>query len=272
MMGDRTGWVWIGRLLSWIVAGSFLLAGIMFLLVESGITAPEGRTAPRAARQDFVDATIAFFQDEQARWPQELAASLLFALGFAALGALGVLLARALGGTEARAGVLSSTFAVAGTLGVAAQLLYVGVKQVAIDPRYCDCRYAPEQIISQARGLALAEGAQRWLLGGFFVLAALGFWQVAQLSLQRGVFSTWWARLSQLLAVVLLVQLVVPLAPQFELALQLVVFVGASILLPFWAVWLSRQLLELDISESVAGTPAPPERRASYEGGGRNVT
>jgi hypothetical protein len=261
-MEDRTGWVWVGRLLSWVVAGSFLLAGVMFVLVESGLTAPERSTAPRVARQDFVDATIAFFQDQQARWPQELTASLLFAVGFAALAGLGVLLARALGGTDARAALLSLTFVMAGSLGVTAQLLFVGAKQVAIDPHYCDCQYAPEQIISQARGLALVEGAQRWLLGGFFVLAALGFWQLAQLSLQRGVFSTRWARLSQLLAVVLLIELVVPLAPQFELALQVVVFVGAGILLPFWAVWLSRQLLELDVSESVAGTPALPEQRA----------
>jgi len=261
VIDDRTGWVRVGRLLSWIVAGSFVLAGVMFVLIESGITAPEGTTAPRAARQDYVDATIAFFQNEQSRWPQELTASLLFALGFAALAALGVLLARALGGTEARAAILSSTFLVAGTLGVAAQLLYVGAKQVAIDPRYCDCRYAPEQIISQARGLALVEGAQRWLLGGFFALAALGFWQLAQLSLRRRVFSARWGRLSQLLAVVLLVELVVPLAPQFELALQVVVFVGAGILLPFWAVWLDRQLLQLDVSGPVMPTPVAPERQ-----------
>jgi hypothetical protein len=260
-MDDRTGWVWVGRLLSWVVAGSFLLAGVMFALAESGITAPEGSAAPRTARRDFVDATIAFFQDEQSRWPQELTYSLLFALGFAALAGLGVLLARALGGTETRAAILSVTFAMAGTLGVAGQLLFVGAKQVAIDPHYCDCQYAPEQIISQARGLALVEGAQRWLLGGFFVLAALAFWQLAQLTLRQGVFSARWARLSQLLGVVLLVELVVPLAPQFELALQAIVFVGASILLPFWALWLDRQLRELDVSEPVLPTPVPPERQ-----------
>jgi hypothetical protein len=257
-MEDRTGWVQVGRLLSWIVAGAFPLASVMFLLVDSGITAPERATAPRAARQDFVDATIAFFQDEQSRWPQELTFSLLFALGFAALAGLGVLLARGLGGTEARASLLSSTFVVAGTLGVASQLFYVGAKQVAIDPHYCDCQYAPEQIISQARGLALAEGAQRWLLGGFFVLAALGFWQLAQLSLRRGVFSVRWARLSQLLAVVLVAELVVVLAPQLAVAVQLVVLVGAGILLPIWAVWLSRQLLELVVPEPGYGDASAP--------------
>ena len=255
-MEDRTGWIRIGRLLSWVVAGSFLLATVMFLLVEFGITTPEASPAP----PDLVDATLASFRDEQAGWPQELTSSLLFALGFAALAALGVLLARALAADLVRGSITSFTFVAAGTLGVAAQLLYVGVKQVAIDPHYCDCRYAPEQIISQARGLALAEGAQRWLLGGFLVLAGLGFYQLAQSSLRRRLFNPRWAGLSHLMAAVFVLGLV-GLAPQWDLAFRLVVLVGGGILLPIWSIWLHRELPTLATPEAVQATPTPPEPR-----------
>jgi hypothetical protein len=244
-MEDETGWIRIGRLLSWLVAACFLVAAVMNLLLEFDITASK----PEAAPADLVDGTLAVFRNEQMRWPQELSFSLLFALGFAALAGLGILLARFLGRSEAPASLASATFVAAGTLGVGAMLLYLGAKQVAIDPHYCDCKYAPEQIISQSRGLALAEGSQRWLLTGFVVLAGLGFYQLARLSLERGVFSTGWARLTQALAVVLVLGLV-SLVPRLDRVFEVVVFLGAAILLPLWAVWLDRQLAVLAVSRA----------------------
>ncbi|HEV8682227.1 MAG TPA: hypothetical protein VGS09_05540 [Actinomycetota bacterium] len=185
---------------------------MIFFLLAYDVTAPAFESEPG---RDFVDTLIAFFQNEQARWPQEVVASLLFAAGFLLLVALAWLLRYGFGRDDVRAGLASSALAVGGFLGAASQLIYLGAKQVAIDPHYCDCVYAPEQIISQDRALALADGTQRWLIMGFLLIAAIGLYLFGRLALDREVGGPW-ATVSFVGAAVSIVDLI---AATFELDL-----------------------------------------------------
>jgi hypothetical protein len=48
------------------------------------------------------------------------------------------------------------------------------------------CEYAPEQIISQNRALAMAHGAQQWMLIGSLVLLGVGLFLFGRLALKGG--------------------------------------------------------------------------------------
>jgi hypothetical protein len=226
------------RAICWLLALSFFAATVIIFLLEYDVTASPPRNPPG---RDFVADSVAFFQNERDRWPQELTANLLFALGFLLLVPVGLLLRRAFGRDDLRSTIGSSAFAVAGVIGLAAQLIYVGAQEVAIDPRYCQCEYAPEQIISQNRALAMAEGSQRWLLIGFLLLAAVGFYLMGRLALDRGVLGRGWGYLSLAGAAVTLVGFVAALF-QLDPVFELFLAIGAGVLLPVWAVVLGRRL------------------------------
>jgi hypothetical protein len=235
---DATSTRGLTRAICWLLAASFFVATVLIFLLEYDITASPPADPPG---NDFVAGSVAFFQNEQDRWPQELTANLLFGLGFLLLVPVGLILRRAFGREDLRSTIGSSAFAVAGVIGLAAQLIYVGAKEVAIDPRYCQCEYAPEQIISQNRALAMAEGSQRWLLIGFLLALAVGFYLMGRLALDRGVLGRGWGYLSLAGAAVSLVGFVAALLqadPVFELFLA----AGGGVVLPIWAVVLGRRL------------------------------
>jgi hypothetical protein len=243
---DGTSTRRVVRAICWLLAASFFGATVMFFLLEYDVTASPPRNPPG---RDFVADTVAFFQNEQERWPQDLTANLLFGLGFLLLVPIGLILRQRFGRDDLRATIGSSAFAVAGVIGVAAQLIFVGASEVAIDPQYCQCEYAPEQIISQNRALAMAEGSQRWLLIGFLLLASVGFFLLGRAALDRGILGRGWGYLSLAAAALTLVGFLAAFF-QAEQVFELAVAAGAGVVLPVWALILAQRWETVSASEA----------------------
>lgn len=238
-MSEASGWVRAGRWLAWVLAISFFGAAVIFILLEFDVTARPVERPP--GPPDFVAELQAFFANEQTRWPQQVASSLLFALGFAALAGIGLLLRDVLGRQDGRTSIVSASLGMAGVVGLTSQLGWLGAREVAIDGRWCDCKYFIEQIVSQGRTLAIIDGLQEWLLFGVFALAAAGTFMAGRLALERGFPNSGWARYSFVIAALFLVALVSFLFDLDDLVAP-ITGIGAGILLPLWALWLVRQL------------------------------
>lgn len=131
---------------------------------------------------------------------------------------------------------------------VAAGILYVWAKRVAIDPNVCQCEYAPEQLISQDRTLEMVMGIGDWFIAGALLLAGLGMLAIPALVLRSGL-SPGWGRASQVIAVLFFVA-VLALLFEVDIVFQLSAAIGSVILLPTWALWLERQARTERISTS----------------------
>ena len=234
-------WASAGRTLSWVTAAAFVLAAILYLLLAFDIVAPAPTPNPSL---DFVGTITASFEYQARVRPVDIAATATFALGFLALGALGLVLGRLLrGGASATLG--GAAFAVGSVLGAASQLVYLGGGLVATNPQYCDCVYRPEQVVSQLTGLQIILGIQSWMLAASFVVLAAGMLLVAVAAPLARWPSSAWTRLSQGLAVFLvLIAVVTVLQTTVDLGVlpRVMVLLGAGILLPLWVLWLARQL------------------------------
>jgi hypothetical protein len=222
--------------LGWLAAVSLFAAGVITALLQFDITAsPPRKTAPN----DPLEGTLAFFQNESDRWPQELASLILFTVGFLALVGLVALLRNALGCDDPW--MLLGTLAVGAGIGVVGQLFYLGANEIAIDPHYCDCARAAGQIISRGQVLGMLDNAQRWLLVGTLVLASAGLFLIWRGARNRGLFSPTWRGLTLALALMLAVAVVTVVA-EVDILSDVVTAIGAAILTPIWAVTTARGL------------------------------
>src|SRR4029453_3604428 len=120
-------------------------------------------------------------------------------------------------------------------------LFYLGAKEMGIDPHYCDCARAAEQIISRGQVLGMLDNAQRWLLVGTLVLASVGLLLIWRGTSNRGLFSPTWRGLTLALALGLGVA-VVTVGAGVDLLADVVTAGGAAILPPKWAVTTARGL------------------------------
>jgi hypothetical protein len=59
----------LARILGWLAAISLFAAGVITALLQFDITASPPRKAPP---NDLLEGTLAFFQNESDRWPQQL--------------------------------------------------------------------------------------------------------------------------------------------------------------------------------------------------------
>jgi hypothetical protein len=228
----------LARALGWLVAIPFFAAGVMTALLEFDVTASPPRETPP---NDLVEGTLAFFENESERWPQELISLLLFAAGFLALIGLVVMMRNAVSRDDPRMLLGTLAVGVGAGIGAAGQLLFLGAKEVGIDPHYCDCARAAEQIISRGQALDMIDNARQWLVVGFLVLASAGLFLIWRATSDRGVFSRTWRGLTLGLAMVLVVGVI---AFVFDLDVLSDAFtaVGAILLIPIWAVMAARQL------------------------------
>jgi hypothetical protein len=228
----------LAGVLGWLVAISLFAAGVITALLQFDITAsPPRKTAPN----DLLEGTLAFFQNESDRWPQELASLLLFTVGFLALIGLVALLRNAVSRDDPRLLLGTLAVGVGAGIGAVGQLLYLGAKEVGIDPHYCDCARAAEQIISRGQILGMLDNAQRWLLVGTLVLASVGLLLIWRGTSNRGLFSPTWRGLTLALAIVLAIAVITTVAEVDTLS-DVVTAVGAAILTPIWAVMTARGL------------------------------
>jgi hypothetical protein len=232
-------WVRVLRWSAWALTVCLVAAGILFVLVEFELIDVPG--VPPGLTHDYPVRLGYFFADQRVLFPYEVAGSVLFALGFLALAAIGVGLRSLTPMRDPIGTIVATSFGFSGALLVISQLMFVGAKRVAIDPHVCQCRYAPEQLISQDRTLAMVEGIGDWLIAGALLLAAAGMLAIPALVARSGVLSRTWARASQLLAVLFLVA-ILGLLFEVDILFQLIAAVGSVILLPAWALWLERQL------------------------------
>jgi len=228
----------VPRALGWVVAITFVAATVIFGLLESGVTASE--TVPPLG-SSLERRLVLFFQDQQRRLPQDIAAALLFSLGVVGLALLAILVARRLGRDDARGTIAAATIGIGATIGVVSQLAIIGVQQVTTDPRFCDCRFAVHQVIAQDRILDAMTRAQEWLLTGFLFLAAARLAGLAAVALARGAFGKGWARIAQLAALGAVVAAASD-AFRADLPFTIAVVATAGILVPIWAVWTGRSL------------------------------
>ena len=222
----------LAGVLGWLAAVPLFAAGVITTLLEFDITAsPPRKTAPN----DLLEGTLAFFQNESDRWPQELSSLILFTVGFFALIGLVALLWDSVGRDDPW--VLLGTLAVGvgATIGAVGELLFLGAKKVGIDPHYCDCARASEQIISRGQALGMIDNAQRWLIVGTLALAGAGLFLIWRGTSNRGLFSSAWRGLTLAIALVMAVGVIAMVAEADTLS-DVFTAVGAAILTPVWAV------------------------------------
>jgi hypothetical protein len=228
----------LAGILGWLVAISLFAAGLITALLQFDITAsPPRRTAPN----DLLEGTLAFFQNESDRWPQELASLILFTVGFLALIGLVALLRNAVSHDDPWMLLGTLAVGVGAGIGAVGQLFYLGAKEMGIDPHYCDCARAAEQIISRGQFLDMLDNAQRWLLVGTLVLASAGLLMIWRGATNRGLFSPTWRGLTLALALVMAVA-VVTMVAEVDTLSDVVTAIGAAILTPIWAVTTARGL------------------------------
>ena len=228
----------LARILGWLAAISLFAAGVITALLQSDITAsPPRKTTPN----DLLEGTLAFFQNESDRWPQEVASLILFTVGLLALIGLVALLGNAVGRDDPWMLLGTLAVGVGAAIGAVSQLLFLGAKEVAIDPHYCDCARAAEQIIGRGQALGMIDNAQRWLLVGTLVLASAGLFLIWRGASNRGLFSPTWRGLTLAIALVMAVGVITMAADVGDLS-DVVAAIGVAILTPVWAVSTARGL------------------------------
>lgn len=228
----------LARVLGWLVAIPLFAAAVITLLLELDVTAsPPHETPPN----DLVEGTLAFFQNESDRWPQQLASLILFTIGLLALIGLVVLLRKAVSRDDPRMTIGALAIGVGAGIAATSQLLFLGAKEVAIDPHYCDCARAAEQIISRGQTLDILDNVQQWLFLAFLVLASVGLFLIWRVTGDRGLFSSAWRRLTVVLALVLILG-VIAFVAEVDILTDVFTALGGAVLTPIWAVMTARQL------------------------------
>jgi hypothetical protein len=228
----------LAGVLGWLAAIALFAAGVITALLQFDITASPPRNTPP---NDLLEGTLAFFQNESDRWPQEVASLILFTVGFLALIGLVALLRNSLGRDDPWMLLGTLAVGVGAGIGAVGQLFYLGAKEIGIDPHYCDCARAAEQIISRGQVLGMLDNAQRWLIVGTLVLASAGLFLIWRGTSNRGLFSPTWRGLTLALALVMAVA-VVTMVAEVDVLSDVVTAVGAAILTPVWAVSTARGL------------------------------
>jgi hypothetical protein len=258
-----TAWrTWAARL-GWLLAAAFLAGAALVIYLQ--LSFPAERSFPPDAT--FVDHLLAEFEDAQAVWLLDVGNSLLFAVGFAAIAALGAVLRHVLGQDDPRGMVALVAFLLAGGVGVAAQLIYIGGLD-ATNPQYCDCGFLAEEIISRAMIHNVLGGIVFWMIDAFTVLFAVGLLGWAAVASASRTMPAGWAAFTRLLAVVGLAvvawnRIGVPLLIRagyddvdYFLIGSILIGIVAGVLVPIWAAWLARSLRPTETAEVPPAEPA----------------
>ncbi len=140
--------------------------------------------------------------------------------------------------------VMAVVFILAGTVGVIAQLMLIGLNQAAA-ASYCDCGYKNEELIGLFKALDVGFSVQNWLAIGALtivgVAAALAGWLVN--------VSAAWRTLSYAIAIGLIVAAALDVINQGDLGTLVSGFV-AGILVTIWAVMLARAVPRLSAEDA----------------------
>jgi hypothetical protein len=236
-------WARATRVTALLVTAFFIAGSVLLALINFELLGPRP-----VGGVDFIDEVLAGFEWEQEHWPVEFAGTALFAAGFVSLGGLGTLLAGLAARGDARRSLMRAAFLGAAGLGVASQLLWLGVKPIAANPHLCECGLREEEIISKVMILNVGGDVQVWLAIGAVFLVAIGALLVAPVGRRAGM-PVGWALLSPAIAVLGLVAAVLHVFQLYPIDLG-ILFIVAGIVVPIWALWIALR------SEAIA---APAE-------------
>jgi hypothetical protein len=235
---DRLAWPTAVKVTVGIMVAGFV-AGIVLLLVDQ----LELTGAFPRETGDFVRDIQAGNEWYTPRHPLFVAQGAMFAMGFAALGLLGRLLARLSWPGDSRGPILGGILLLAGGLGAAAQLLWIGALPVATSAQYCDCGFLTEEIMARLMTFNIVNGVQSALTNAALIGMGTGLVIAAGLGFRAGMPSGW-ALLSYataLAAVIVAVLWSFHAAP-FHLTYPFNLWglvVLAAVLVPAWAIWLA---------------------------------
>ena len=245
---------------AWLLAATFLVATVVVVLMNLNITAPAPKIADNATLPDVI---FANFAAARAAWPQDAGSAFLFALGFLAVAMLGLVLRSTLDRTDPRAMRVAVLFMVAGTIGILSQVVYIGGKEVAIAPYYCDCDYLAPQLISRGSVLDALVGMQSWMVDTFSFIFAVGLLAVAGLAAAAS-WSSRFVVVTRVLAVagfalVAWDRVAAPLLNGANVDIDygriglVILALIAGIGVPVWAAMLARSLSRPDAARGTAG-------------------
>jgi hypothetical protein len=234
---------------AWLLAATFFVATVMLVLVTLNITVQGPDIADDASLPDAIFADFAAARDA---FPQEFVYTLLFAAGFLAVAMLGPILRGVMDRSDPRATRMAVMFLVAGTIGILSQVIYLGGKEVATAPYYCDCDFLDPQLISRMSVFEALGGIQSWMTDAFTFLFAVGLFAAASLASARG-WGAGFVRASVVLGVLgsasaawsrIVVPLLVNVGVHIDydsIGLLILAFI-AGIATPIWGVILARTL------------------------------
>jgi hypothetical protein len=222
------------------VVGLGLLVGTVFRLILSFELLGH---PPEPPSDDFVDRILTFYAFATSQWPIEFTSFAAFAIGFAALAALGPVLGRLASEADARGGLVMATLLALGGLGVASQLIPIGALPFLTAPELCECGLREHEVMAREVVNGTIFGVQLWLIVGALVLAVPGLLLGGSLGADAGMPSAWrW--LSYLIAVASIVLAVLAIMQAFPYD-QYVLGLTAGILVPIWAIWLAMRAPQL---------------------------
>lgn len=238
-------WASATRVAALLVTAFFIAATVLQALIIFDVLGPRP-----VGGVDFIDETLSVFAWEQGRWPVEFAATALFAAGFASFGGLGTLLAGLAERGDARRTLVRGAYLGAGGLGLASQLLWLGVKPIATNPQLCECGLRAEEIMSRLMILRVAENTQVWMAIGAILLAAIGAVLVAPVGRRAGM-PMGWVWLSLAIAILGPLAAILRVLGTFP-ADAIVLIVVAGIALPIWALWIALRSAAIAAPAEVA--------------------
>lgn len=224
------------QILAWTAAMALVAAALLDIVLGFNIL-----SAPpvRAEGSDFIDFLEIRFAWDRDRLPLDIASAVLYSLAFLAMAGVGLILGRSSFGAGERGSILATAFLAAGILGAAAQLVYLGAAQLAADPAFCDCGYRAEEVLGRLEALHVAVNQQILLTQVALVAAAVGFFAAASLGRAAG-WSGWWPILSTAVGAMLLAGVAVELLG-LELVPELIMLATVGLLIPAWAIGLTRR-------------------------------
>jgi hypothetical protein len=225
------------RPLSGVIAATFIAATVLLLGLGFDLFV---KPPDLPSSNDLVQNLLGRIDFQHAVWPFDLTLNLLFAVGLVSLVPFGRAIGALVSPEDPRTTLFVWAFIVAGILGTAAELIYIGAKQTTIDNAYCDCGYKAQESISQFWALMLIQGVQSWLINGVAVLLAIGVGLSGAVLANRAM--PWaWGALSWITAAVLVASLVLSLGHVADPVGPVVQALATGILFPAWAVWLGAR-------------------------------
>jgi hypothetical protein len=221
-------------LLSWIVAGAFILATGLLYVDRLNLVA----TPPDLGPGNMVEHALGSLAYRQAIWPVYLWTNLLFTIGFLAAVAFAAVVASR-SGVPGGLPLFVALATTGGIIAAIASIIPIGAVNAAVWVGYCDCGFKETEIVSQQWAGMVAQDIGDWMNRVASVVLAVAL--LALLREGRAVITPMLRTWTYLTAIVLAV---VPLLATVGIAVdplpELLTTLVGLVLVPVWAVWLGR--------------------------------